>query len=188
VMIKLVQDEDFRDLVEWICCWETGPWVAGGSVRKVWFEQSWKTQDVDFFFKDREQFDRFNTVIPALGEKTDTYYNTSNAITYKIQLRSGETVKIQAICKDFYPSVQAVLDDFDFTLAQFASDGVQMITNAVALEDIRLNRINLNPLFTKQLNPMRVLKYAAYGFDPSPRMLAEAAKSFASGELQEFGY
>ncbi len=188
MMINPVQDDDFRDLVEWICCWETGPWVAGGSVRKVWFGQPWKDQDVDFFFRDQDQFDRFNAVISALGEKTKTYYNSQNAITYKISLRSGEEVKIQAIRRDFYPSAEAVLDDFDFTLVQFASDGVQMLTNPTALEDIRFNRIKPNPLCKRRLNPMRVLKYAAYGFNPEPGMLAEAAKVFAAGELQDFGY
>jgi hypothetical protein len=188
MITRPVTDSDFRDLVEWICCLETGPWVAGGSVRKVWVGQPWKIQDVDFFFKDRDQFERFNAVIPALGEKTDTYYNTSNAITYKIQLRSGEVVTIQAICKDFYPNVQAVLDDFDFNLVQFASDGVQMIATPAAVDDIKHKQIQINTRSTKKINPLRVLKYAAYGFNPDPKMFIKAAKDFASGELHEFGY
>jgi hypothetical protein len=188
MITKPVTDDDFRDLLEWICCWETGPWVAGGSVRKVWSGNPWKAQDVDFFFRDPEQYEYFDDILPALDQNIKTYHNSQNAVTYLVQLRSGEEVKIQAIRKQFYPTIQAVLDDFDFNLAQFASDGIKMITTDAALDDIKNNRIRLNPQSTKKTNPLRVLKYAAYGFDPNPELFIEAAKNLAAGELYEHGY
>lgn len=188
MMTRPVLDDDFRDLLEWICCWETGPWVAGGSVRKVWSGEPWKNQDVDFFFRDRDQFEHFNAILPALGESIKTYHDSQNAVTYMVQLRSGEEIKIQAIRKDFYPTAQAVLDDFDFNLVQFASDGVQMVATAAAVDDVEHKRIQLNPRSTRKTNPLRVLKYAAYGFDPDPGLLAKAAKDLASGEVHELGY
>lgn len=185
---KPVTDDDFRDLIEWACCMESGPWVAGGSVRKVWLGKPWRSQDVDFFFRDQDQFDRIVSILPALGDDYRIYYDSNNAVTYKIQLRSGEDVKVQAIRKNFYPDAMSLLADFDFNISQFVSDGVQMFTTEASLEDIKSNRLRLNISSKKQLNPLRVLKHVAYGFEPDPELFIEAAKNITSGGLDELGY
>jgi hypothetical protein len=188
MITRAVTDDDFRDLIEWACCLETGPWVAGGSVRKLWTGQPWENQDVDFFFRDRQQLEDFSRGVLHLSDRVEIMIETANATTYKVHLPSGAERLLQAVRRDFYPTLAAVLDDFDFNLAQFASDGTQMVTRELALEDVRHNRLRRNPASTKKMNPLRVLKYAAYGFDPDYGLLAEAAKGINNGDIHEVGY
>jgi hypothetical protein len=174
--------------LEWICNLETGPWAAGGSARKVWQGKSWKTQDVDLFFRDREQYDAVTAALMHLGHDREIVYNTDNAITYKFHMYSGDTIKIQTVRKRWYEDVQAVVDDFDFGLAQFASDGVTILATEQAVQDCADNRIRLNPKSTNRSKLLRLLKYTAYGFDPDDALFIKAVTTISSGDLNDFGY
>lgn len=183
-----VKDDDFRDLVEWACDLEDGPWVAGGSVRKVWQGLPWDSGDVDFFFRDREQFDRIVSILPALGDHHKVIYDSGNAVTFRVTLHSGRSVKIQAIRKTWHASHMALLQGFDFNLSQFASDGVTILTTAASVEDIESNRLRATSTRDTPIHPLRVLKYAAYGFDPDPRLLMRAAANITADDLANQDY
>lgn len=188
MITKLVTDGEYRDLIEWACNMDHGPWVAGGSVRKVWQGLPWSTQDVDFFFHDEDQFQRINAILPALGDEYKVEHDSNNAVTHKIYLRSGQAVKIQTIRQRFYPDVLSILENFDFNVSQFATDGVTMVSLPAALEDVESKRLRLNPKHQGQVKPLRVLKYAAYGFNPDAELLINAVRNINSGDLGDLGY
>lgn len=183
-----VRDDRFRDLVEWACDLEQGPWIAGGSVRKVWQGLPWTGGDVDFFFRDRQQFNHILSMLPALGERYKVVHDGANAITYMLTLRDGQNIKLQVIRKTWYSSQESLLAAFDFNLAQFVSDGVTILTTASAVDDIRDNVIRANPNRATPINPLRVLKYAAYGFDPDPKLLMYSAARISTDDVQNLDY
>lgn len=179
----LVKDELYSKLISPHCNLQSGPWVAGGSVRKVWQGRSWHKQDIDFFCNGATQFSQLKHDIERIGKITNVY-KTNNAHTYTISLTHGrdssifdvfaiepnenETnreIKIQLICKRWYNSAVHVINEFDFTVAQFVTDGFTILTTPQAIEDCKTNKINLNPNHTNSVSLRRIIKYSAYGFE-----------------------
>lgn len=186
---RKVEDDRFIFLTEWArCSLDHGPWVAGGSVRKIWQGKRFDDGDIDFFFRNNAQLVEVSGAIAKLGQSHRVLADTNNAITYKIFFGNGETTTIQLIRKNFYNDLKELLYTFDLCLSQFASDSVNMVAMSGALADLGHNRIRLNEQFSDRLNPLRVLKYAAYGFDPDKELLINASKKIATGDLHDLGY
>jgi hypothetical protein len=183
-----VTDDEYRDLLEWICNLETGPWAAGGSARKVWQGKPWMSQDVDLFFRDQQQYDAVTEMLSHLGQSQKVIHNTDNAITYKIYMHSGDEIKIQTVRKRWYADIQAVVDDFDFGVAQFASDGVTVLATEQAIQDCADNRIRMTSRSANRSKLLRLLKYTAYGFDPDDELFIKTVTTISSGDLNDFGY
>lgn len=181
-----VQDSFYSKIVSERTNLETGPWVAGGSVRKVWFNKPWQNQDIDFFFANEQQLNKFCETASENNVKRP--HVTSNAISYTVEVKSSivqsQVIKLQAIRKRFYLSYEEIINDFDINLCQFVTDGRIMLTTEQAIADCQDNMIRANPLFNKSIKPQRILKYSAYGFDPDPQLLANLFNEF--GSLQAF--
>lgn len=58
---KPIADSTWRDLIQVLpeLHWQMGPWIAGGSARKLWSGLEWHTGDVDLFFASGVQFAQF---------------------------------------------------------------------------------------------------------------------------------
>jgi hypothetical protein len=166
-----VNDQLFSNIVSNKSSFIDGPWVAGGSVRKVWFGKSWTEQDIDFFFANQQQFELFCDNIKKF--KTTTTHSTQNAITYDVEI-DEKKIKIQAIKKNFYKSYHALLTSFDFNISQFVTDGKIIKATASAIRDCQNNIIRANKSNGKAASLRRILKYAAYGFDPEPKLLIDS--------------
>lgn len=54
ILKKPVSNESFLELVSHLPALDMykGPWIAGGSARRLWMEQDWNQQDLDVFFPD----------------------------------------------------------------------------------------------------------------------------------------
>lgn len=169
---RQVEDSFFSKIVSKYSSFSNGPWVAGGSVRKLWFDKPWCDQDIDFFFSSIQQFDEFCSMITK-NVSSHTTHNTSNAITYIVEI-DDKKIKIQAIKKMFYPSYHSLLANFDFNLTQFVTDGKTMLATTSAIQDCLDNMIRPNTAFNKTPVLRRVLKYSAYGFDPDPQLLIKS--------------
>lgn len=63
-----VPDPRFTKLAQYICDFniETGPWIAGGSVRKLWQGVGWVNEDVDVFFSSLKSFE---SIVNIFGQK-----------------------------------------------------------------------------------------------------------------------
>lgn len=60
---KPIADSTWRYLIQTLpeLNWQMGPWIAGGSARKLWSGLAWHTGDLDVFFANRAQFDQFKS-------------------------------------------------------------------------------------------------------------------------------
>lgn len=146
---------------------ETGPWIAGGSVRKMITGESISNSDFDFWFSSEQQY------IEAVRELQEYHdvgivYRSNNAITFSVHF-GPNSYKIQLICKKFYSSPGEIINDFDFTCCQIATDGTTVIYGSQTVEDLENRVLRLaDPSRTRRGLLKRVIKYLSYGFKLDP--------------------
>lgn len=193
-----VKDKTFSRIFSQYCNLEEGPWIAGGCARKVWEGKSWQTQDVDFFFRTPDQFATMVNRIAEFGSM-ENKYETKNAITYSIYIgpninpsiwnldtladvseehsKAKNNLTIQLIQKRWYQTAWQLITDFDLGLSQFVTDGKVILTTDQAIEDATSGIIRPNKDFPKEITPMRLTKYCAYGYDPDIELLKTVLKT-----------
>lgn len=192
------------------CNLKEGGWVAGGSVRKVWFGLDWKNQDVDWFFPNKKEFDKFDLSLKTLArsnaslgtqditnfDSLDIFakeladlppycYSTDNADTWTKE--GKDKWKIQAIKKYYPKNLQELFESFDFTVCQFATDGTHMVATKEAIEDCEKKTLNVIKNTTRNITPLRITKYAAYGFTPSNDMMKDVIESLRTNNRAMIG-
>lgn len=208
LVYRKLHNENFRKLIGKFveCDLNRGPWVAGGSVRKVWFDIPWEDQDVDFFFPNQQSFNRFSATMHGRFKTDDGYFSpgtirgvltslsdlfsdqkhhiemfsTENADTWKMS--GDEGWKIQAIRKEYPGSVNELFNGFDFTICQFATDGETMVATRAAIEDCERKVFNLSSDQPGAMSMARIAKYSAYGFSPDDDLMTSMLKSFNNDE------
>lgn len=214
--IFLVNDKEYSSLISPFCNLQNGPWVAGGSVRKVWQGLPWRNEDIDFFFNGATQFGAMINRIDEFGVVDKYKHVTDNAITYKIrtdpegvEIQKNSsiwnlsclkevtdeanysekcTLKIQMIQKRWFATAMDLLDSFDFGVAQFVTDGNVIIATNQAIHDCENKVIRCNPKHIQEIKPNRLIKYAAYGFDPDPDVFTSALKNLLANGVGDDTY
>ncbi len=210
LIYKPITDKTYRRLIARYvsnCNFNTGAWIAGGSVRKVWFDLPWEHQDIDMFFSSQTQFELMQTELTEklpsdntateplfldlnfnnIAVKTARYseYETDNAVTYTIYTDSEfdhQMFKIQAIKRYFPSNINELFQSFDFTVTQFATDGKIMVTTRQALKDCEERRLQMIKGTSRPINALRTIKYSAYGFEPVDDLMREVVTSLANGD------
>ena len=201
-----VTDSKFKDiLAKYVNCnLHGGAWVAGGSVRKLWFGLPWSDQDIDVFFANVEQFQMFadsmnthtestNATVPfsfdfnnvsLLAKPASAAYETTNAITYTLSddTLSDKLFKIQAIKRYFVQDIQELFSSFDFTVTQVVTDGNIIVPTREALDDCENHRLRMITDTTRQFSVLRMTKYTAYGFEPDDDLMKQAVTALANNE------
>jgi hypothetical protein len=133
----------------------TGPWIAGGCVHRI-FAGMIKNgaYDVDIFCADACQADRVGAAVADIISP----------------------IKIQVIQDRFFESAQHLIDDFDFTVVQFATDGKTVICDEHSLQDIKTKRLRLNELSDIRA-PYRLSKYCGLGYQPDADTVQNSLKA-----------
>ena len=198
-----VTDTKFKDiLTKYVKCnLQDGAWVAGGSVRKLWFGLPWHDQDIDIFFANVEQYqefaDRMNTHVESsipvpfvfdfnnmVAKQPSISFETANAITYTISddNLSDSLFKLQAIKRYFVKDIHELFLSFDFTATQFATDGNIIVTTQEAVDDCERHQLRMIKDTTRPFNVLRMTKYTAYGFEPEDNLMKQAVSALANNE------
>lgn len=156
---------------------EAGPWLAGGSVRKIYLGQSIGHSDWDLWFRSAEQFDRAEKLMVGLG--ADVAYSSPNAMTFKYQVEN-ETHNVQLIRRRFFDSAEQIINQFDFTICQLITDGYTIkLGPQTALDlDKRLIRATSNQL--QQYIIPRLTKYMVYGYYPCLELIEAIGQQSSS--------
>lgn len=134
-----------------------GCFIAGGAVRR-WFTGLEKLSDVDIFAPSKETLSAFLATIDG-AEKVD---ETKNADTYLLK-----DTRIQLI-KHYRPTVELLLNSFDFNVCQFAWDEKGIwATPEAAIGTLRgqLSVAQITPEFAMD-SMRRAFKYQDKGFKP----------------------
>ena len=125
---------------------------------------------------------------PQDNPRIDSIYSSDNAETFTISglsTMNNRTIKIQAICRFFPVTAVHLLNDFDWTICKFVSDGKYMWASPDAAEDVEKNEIILSSTTTRNIKIPRLMKYLSYGFDASDELMLKALHYLESGKGTE---
>lgn len=145
---------------------KSGPWIAGGCGRQVAIGET-NFNDIDIWFKDVFQFEQLKDKLnKEFGYEMYETYNSENAVTYQV----GH-YKVQLIRRAFYPTLDAVFREFDFTCCQVALDD-NLTAYGPGIEDARSMRLVMNRYDPKAFLA-RYAKYVGYGYVMDPEQFIE---------------
>ena len=178
----IVEDQRFTNAINHFITLDlnNGPFIAGGSVRKLWQNLNWQNQDIDVWCMSKEQYELVFKKLWA--KKFKRKFETRYATTFEFvsPLNKRTPFKIQIIKKPF-DSIEKIFDYFDFTVCQFATDGKTIIASEEAIVDCHKNLINYIPSEKRsKLKLKRIMKYVAYGFYPT-----KFVANYILGEIKE---
>lgn len=182
----------FKDLIEDLpVSFENGPWIAGGFPLSVYRGDKLFAHDIDFFFKDEQQFEVYISLFDKHFVKRNTKevkgdiinpcseifltnrvsrVDTENAVTFiPSDVIGEESVTVQFIKKSFYDDIEAVLDDFDISVCKIATDGVEFLASDRTYDHIDNSIFEIDLIHEKSIK--RFTKYVQYGFTPTEKTI-----------------
>lgn len=140
-----------------------GAVIAGGAALRWHSGLPVNKHDIDIWCPDSTQYTR---MLAHLHEhNTDHTHDTANATTFK-----RGPYKVQLI-KAHYASVEELLNSFDISVAQIATDGVRWYYGEHTLQDIKDRKLRV--LFHHNTILRRVFKYWTYGYTPDDETLQQ---------------
>ena len=152
---------------------QSGPWLAGGSVRRVVARQA-QDSDFDFFFKDQVQFDSFCAEMKARGARrsSESEFNVTFLLPPQAAKpigddkfsKAGPELKVQAIRIAFFETLDTTLESFDFSITQFGYDGTDLVFGQWSLFDLASKRLVPGKLTYGTSSLRRIIKYTRQGF------------------------
>lgn len=183
-LFKSQTDENFSDLINHLGLEldiVNGPWICGGTARRLWQNETWEAHDIDLFFPNADSLNKTALLLwPHRGDQG--VHATANATTYTISF-NNKNYKVQCICKEYYKTVHDVWQTFDFTVCCFATDAKTVMADHNAVKDINTKTMRYVPGSTRPIDGRRVTKYGIYGFNPTKYILEELRKDHRNKTL-----
>lgn len=183
-LFKSQTDEYFSDFIQHLHLEldiVNGPWICGGTARRLWQGEPWENHDIDLFFPNQDSFNRTLLLLWPHQGGHETH-KTTNATTYNIQF-NDKNYKVQCICKEYYKTVYDLWQSFDFTVCCFATDGKLIMADINAAKDVNTKTMSYVPGSTRPIDGRRVTKYGIYGFNPTKHILTELRKDHRNQTL-----
>lgn len=152
---------------------EQGPWVAGGSVRRLVMRLP-QDSDFDFFFHDEEQMNAFCEDMKKRGATVESEGDFN--ITFSLPKvktkpigddefsKAGPELKVQAIRIAYFETLSDVLESFDFSICQGGWDGVSLVFGDYTLFDLSNKRLVPGKIRYGASTLRRIIKYANQGY------------------------
>lgn len=152
---------------------DNGPWLAGGAVRATLQDQPIKS-DYDIFFANEIQLHKCRDELIHIGAKK-IKENDHNETYFFVPDETDPSVKleIQLIKHKYYNNVYELLDSFDYTICQFATDGKELVCGPYALWDLARKRLAIHRITYPVASMRRMIKYANKGFTVCGGMLTD---------------
>lgn len=158
-------------------------WLAGGAIRRTIMGQSLERADLDFFFENQDAFNDFHsTMISGECNENTKVIEKQNNWTYKNSFLGYD---VQAICFQYYDSPDSLINEFDYTICQFATDGDWVWTGDMSLWDSARKRLRPNKITMPVASLRRLLKYTNQGFYACNGCLVNLLKAAKEVNLEE---
>lgn len=170
-----------------------GAFISGGYMNAVMKGNVADATDIDIFFSSSAAFLTTYDMLtkPRAGEDAsvsllkgyepevsrDILLKDSKTIRF-VKFKNPEHAKwppIQLIKLAWYDNAEHVLDSFDFTIVQFATDGKDLVYNPLGILDLARKKIVLHRMQFPTSTLRRLIKYASKGFYACPGSLARIA-------------
>lgn len=163
---EIVLNDLVRDIYRSSLTKHAGPWIAGGMGRQLALGE-FDFNDIDVWFDSLKQFEYTKKFLEHEYEHAMyRHFDSDNAETFNI----GD-YKVQLIRRKWYPTIDAVMEDFDFTCCQIAV-AQDLTIYGPGIHDARNFVLSVNKLDTKAFLA-RYGKYVSYGYVMDPQRFVE---------------
>jgi hypothetical protein len=153
-----------------------GIWLAGGAIRRTLIGDL-LTSDFDFFFESEDKFKSYKNSL--LGKGAKEINKNDHQESYEITINEKRRI-IQLIKINYYKSAEEVIDSFDFTITQFAYDGINLICGEHSLWDLSRRKLALHRLTYGIATMRRMIKYTKQDFTACAGVMQQLLESVAS--------
>jgi len=165
-------------------CNVDGPWIAGGALHRTYRKLSLNDSDVDVFFKNKEQLDKYLLELNANALTSGKYTTKSYVVSewhHTVVINYMDTDwKIQCISFKYFDTIEDLFRSFDINVCRIAYDGNHVVYEYNALNDINNNIIHFNALSINypSVTLKRLVKYVKMGYDIEDHDLRILTRSF----------
>ncbi len=136
-------------------------YLAGGALQTL-VNPSIKVNDYDLFFKDKTKAKFVKVLLEKVHKATKIFECPKGELTtYTVKCLDGHTMKIQLITKFYYPSMENLINTFDFCTSMFAFDGETLVTTRTAIHDTKKKLVTINVIGFPVATLNRMIKYVA---------------------------
>jgi hypothetical protein len=156
-------------------------WVAGGSLRDYLI--GIKPSDYDLFFPNQNEFQKAVNHFESVG--AENIFESENGKKYRL----GDNVF--DLVKKFHNNAVDILKTFDFTAAQFSTDGQKLYRGQGSFKDLDGRNIVINKnkdreeTVRKVLNNGFLLKYFNKGFKMPPQEVSSVTRVIKSWNAED---
>jgi hypothetical protein len=143
---------------------EHGPWLAGGSVRRL-FDGSSHAADFDIFFTDEEQMTKYRD---WLCDRYDIAHISSfnyDEILLPVNLGQYSAIAKLQLVKIYGPTIDDILQRFDYSICQLGTDGDCLVAGNTTFEDIQNRLCRPACIQYAKASMRRMLKFAKEGYE-----------------------
>lgn len=162
-------------------------WIAGGAALN-WYQGKPCDSDVDIFFRTEKGMQRMvdkmneksyhiNCFSNGIDPSRYSIYNTAsteNAFTFKIE-SSERSWDVQLVKREYFGTAAAVIDNFDITVCQIATDGKDTAVGEYFARDVRSRRLRFHKI--SKGSAKRLVKYWCYGYEPTDAEICAVTNS-----------
>lgn len=152
-------------------CNEDGPWIAGGALHRTYRKLPLSDSDVDVFFKNKEQLDKYLLELNGNALSTGKYSVTTYIVsewhhTMVVSYMDTEW-KIQCVSFKYFDTIEDLFRSFDINLCCIAYDGNNVVIEENVLNQIQNNNLKFNPksINYPSVTLKRLVKYIKMGYN-----------------------
>lgn len=125
------------------------------------------SSDVDLFFANEESYQATKASLrKSHGCK---WMESSDGYDCATITKFDRSFTIQLIRFRFFPSMEALFNDFDFTVCKFVTSGRSVAAQHLSWSDLETRTLRMTGANRKTM--FRVSKYARAGFTPAPGLI-----------------
>ena len=179
-----------RDIIGLLpMCTKDGPWIAGGLLRRFVIGKDdpkiFQQGDVDFFFKDNQQFLEFKSEMLRKCNAS-LMREEEHVAEFQGRLFDGIPIKVQAVKLAFYNSPAELINDFDYTPCMAAYDGTDIHYGQWFLWDNARMRLAVNKIKYPVASLRRLVKYTGQGYYACQGCIQEIAEKIHTMDPIDF--
>lgn len=144
-----------------------GPWIAGGAIRRAIMRKPANESDIDLFFKTEKQMLETQEKLLKYGyvKSLETEHSAFFELREYPSYLSGRLfTKINLVFIDYYDGPEDVINTFDYTICQFATDLKTLVCGPYSLFDLANRRLRIHEIIYPNASLRRMVKYGKQGF------------------------
>lgn len=176
-----------------------GPWAAGGAVRRAVMDEP-VGKDIDLFFRGESSYELYREKLFSLDKCVTVRNDTERVLEVEITGNpSYGPVVLDLVHGTYFPDVDALLEDFDFTCCQFAIDQDTLYVGDLAMLHAGQRVLRANNWGKLEISYPHMVRYMHDGWRPgkneldallasiekSPDILRRGSKYSGHGDTEE---